>query len=133
MPRVRLFQDLAERLFRLARVCAAQHVVGAEFDDHRIRPLGNAPIKSSEAARGGVAGNAGVGDLDVQSLRFQRSLQGVGKRLAGRQSLTGGEAVAERDDAQRPRLRDRREGQRDQQREGQRSEARLDAAQIMPI
>ena len=97
----RLGENVRQRDFGRRRVGAAQHVVGAEFDDDRVRVFRHAPVEARQAVGGGVAGDAGVDDLDVPALRFQRARQHVGKRLARRQAVAGGEAVAERDQLQR--------------------------------
>ena len=97
----RLGEDLRQRDLGRRRVGAAQHVVGAEFDDDRVGVLRHAPVEAREAVGGGVAGDAGVDDLDFPAFRLQRARQHVGKRLARRQAVAGGEAVAERDQLQR--------------------------------
>ncbi len=89
------------------RACAggiepAQRVVGAELDDHGVRAVGNRPVEPGEALRRGVAGHARIGDLDGHALGLQRLLEHgrEGGPDAG-SMVAGGEAVAERDDAQR--------------------------------
>ncbi len=130
MGRARLLEDLRQRRLGGVRVHAAQHVVGAEFDDQRVRARRHAPIVAREPVGRGVAGDAGVDDLDVPAAAFERALEDVGKRLARRQSVAGGQAVAERDDAQRPRL-GRRGGETERRRE--RQGENLDADARMPI
>ena len=68
----------------VSSVAAAQHIVGAEFDDQRVGPFGHAPVESRQTIGGGVAGDAGVDDLDVPALRFERARQHVRKRLPRR-------------------------------------------------
>ena len=89
----------------------------------------HAPIEARQPVGGGVAGDAGVDDLDVPALRLQRARQHVGKRLPGRQAVAGGEAVAERDELQRLGRRRPGEGQR----RGERQRRRLDGAAKNPI
>ena len=91
--------------------------------------LRHAPVEAREAVGGGVAGDAGVDDLDVPALRFQRARQHVGKRLSRRQAVAGGEAVAERDQLQRLGRR----GPAEDQRGGERQRPRLDGAANNPI
>ncbi len=64
-------RDLGECRTRDLRIGAAQRVVGAEFDDHALRPLGHRPVEPPEAARGGIPGYTGIDHLDLYPLVLQ--------------------------------------------------------------
>jgi hypothetical protein len=44
---------------------AAQHVVGAEFEDDQLRAVRDRPVEARQAAARGVARDAGIGDHDI--------------------------------------------------------------------
>ena len=84
----------------------AQHVVGAKLDDHGVGAVGHRPVEAGEPASGGVAGHAGIDDLDRVTLCPQRLFELDRKGRAGRQVVAGGERIAQRHDlasAHRPR------------------------------
>ena len=89
-----LVQNCRQRRLRRVGLQAAQHVVGAELDDQRVGVSRNRPVVAGEAVGGRVAGDAGVDDLDIPTLGAKRRLEAIGKRLAGRQAKSGGQAVA---------------------------------------
>ena len=100
----------------------------ARFRGQRIGVFGHRPVVAGEAVRSRIAGNAGVDDLDVPAFGPERRFKSVGKRLAGWQTISSGQAVAQGDEAKRAR----RHGVRDQRQdrcEGQ----RLDEETQMPI
>src|SRR3546814_10742787 len=70
----------------LLGVEAAQPVVGAEFQNHRIGIIGQRPVEPRQAAGGGVAGVAGVEHHDVETVGAQRRFELFRKGLARRQS-----------------------------------------------
>ena len=104
MGGVRPHQDLRQRRLGGADVHAAQHVVGAELDDQRVRPFRNAPVESRQPILRRLAGDPGVGDFDIIAFCAQNLLQNLGKRLSRRRPIARGETVAERNDMQGPRL-----------------------------
>ena len=65
-------------------------------------PSGTDQSSRREPARGGVARNAGIGDLDREPLAFERLLEPGRKRRLGRQAEAGGQRIAERHDLDRP-------------------------------
>ena len=79
---------------------AAQHVVGAELDDHPVGPVRNRPVEPLEAARRGVARHARIGDLDLVTPGLQRALKNRREGGALGQAVAGRQAVAEHHDAQ---------------------------------
>ena len=91
MPASRIGRCAAFALSRIAAsvsfvsvgLQAAQHVVGAEFDDQRVGVGRNRPVVAREAVLGGVARDAGVDHRDVKTLGSQRRLELVGKALPG--------------------------------------------------
>ncbi len=90
------------------RIDAAQHVVGAELDDHRIGAVRHRPVEPRQPARGGVAGDARIGDLDREALGRERLLELGREGVVGRKPVAGGERIAERHDPDRPLGRRRR-------------------------
>ena len=72
----------------------AQHIVGAKLDDERVGVLRHRPVVAGEAVGGRIAGDAGVDDLDIPTLGAKRRFEAIGKRLAGRQTVSGRQAVA---------------------------------------
>ena len=108
---------------------AAQHVVGAELDDQRVRVRRDRPIVAREPVLRGVARDARVDDLHVPTPGAQRRLELVGKRLSRRHAVPGGEAVAKDDEAQRAR----RGALADAQSQNGGESQRLDEGAPMPI
>ena len=80
---------------------AAQHVVGAEFDDDRVGAVGDRPVEPRQSARGGVARDAGILDLDIVTPGLQRAFELRRKGVLRRQAVAGGERIAERHNLQR--------------------------------
>ena len=105
MRLLRAREDFGERGLGAFGRQAAQHVVGAELDDQRVRPRRHAPVVAREPVVGGFSGNAGVGDLDVVALGAQGAFAELRETPARRQAVTRRQAVAERDEMQRARLR----------------------------
>jgi hypothetical protein len=63
---------------------SAQHVVGAELDDHGVRSFRHRPVQAREAARGGVAGDARIADLGGDTPGFERPFELRRERPVGR-------------------------------------------------
>ena len=103
---------------RLGRRQAAQHVVGAEFDDDAIGAVAERPVEAGETGGHRVAGDAGVDDADVVAALAQRRFEANGKGGAGRQTIAGRQAVAEGEEAQRPGLGRQSQDQGSQQHGG---------------
>jgi hypothetical protein len=131
-PRGQPAHDLGQRDARHLGVDAPQHVVGAELEDHGVGTLRHRPVKTGKAAGGGVAGDPGIADLNRQALGAQRLLQPNGKSGIGRQTVPGGERIAERHYPDRlfSRGRGTRGGQPQRQRE---QNCRLDPRHPTPI
>ena len=98
-----LVQNRRQRRLRRRGRLAAQHVVGAKLDDQRVGVLRHRPVVAREAVRGRIAGDAGVDDLDVPALGAKRRFEAIGKSLARRQTVSGGQAVAQGHEAKRAR------------------------------
>ncbi len=74
----RAFEALEHRLERAAGqlgIDAAQGVVRAELEDHRLGSVGDGPVEPREPAGGGVAGYPGIGDLCRRCPLPQRPLR----------------------------------------------------------
>ena len=93
--------DRVERALRRGRIESAQHVVGAEFEDDAVGAVRHRPVEPIEAARRGVAGDAGIDDLDIVTARLERPLEHRREGGALRQAVAGREAIAEGDDPER--------------------------------
>jgi ribose/xylose/arabinose/galactoside ABC-type transport system permease subunit len=95
-----------ERSLGRRRIKPAQHVVGAKFDDQRVRSRRRRPIITRQAVGRRIAGNPGIADFDVIAFGLQRFFQRLGKALPRRQAEARRQAVAERDHMQgaRPHL-----------------------------
>ena len=94
-------QDLVERLARHLRIDAAQHVVGAEFDDHR---LGASGTDQSSRARPPEAVSPETPALAISTARplaGERLLEPGRKGGVGRKPVAGGQRIAERHDLDR--------------------------------
>ena len=89
-------QDRLQILIGRSRLQAPQGIVGAELQEHRIRPFGEAPVEACQPASGGVAGIPAVQDLDGPALRLQSPLQLSGKFIALGQTIAMDQAVTER-------------------------------------
>ena len=88
---------MARRFFSVsAGRHAAQHVVGAQLQDHRIGMIGQRPVQPRQPAGRGVAGDAGIDDHRVDPRRLQRRLQLDGEFGARRQAIALGQAGAQR-------------------------------------
>ena len=102
-PLALILSIILSRLARtVAGVDAAQHVVGAEFEDHEIRLVGQRPVEPRQPARRRVAGRPAIDDLRVDPVGAQPRFELRRKALLGRQAEPGGQAVAERQDLRRP-------------------------------
>ncbi len=91
---VTLCQSRQNGIKRLAgdlRVDPAQHVISAKLDEHGVGPLRHRPIEPRQSIGRGIAGNAGIGDLDMYSLRGKRRLEPRHKAVLRGKSITGGE------------------------------------------
>ena len=80
-----LRDELVEVGARELRVDAAQHVIGAELQDHEIGAFAEREIDARESAPGRVARDARVNDRGVESIRAQPPLQLRGKGGVRRQ------------------------------------------------
>jgi hypothetical protein len=113
--------DRVERLAGDLGIDPAQHVVGAKFDDDRIRPLRDRPIEAGKPAGGSIARDSRIGDLDGEALDLERPLKLHRKGSVDRQPKAGGERIAQGHDPHRPigggwRAHGKRERQRDHNR-----------------
>ncbi len=66
----------------MGRIDAAQHVVGAEFQNDAIGAVRHRPVEPLQPVRGRVAGDAGIGDVDVEAIFAQRPCSTFGKALS---------------------------------------------------
>ena len=80
------------------RIDAAQHVVGAEFEDHDVGLLGERPIESGEPSGRRIAGDPAIDDVNGEPIGAQFRLEPGRKRLVRRQAEAGSEAVAKGED-----------------------------------
>ena len=80
---------------------AAQHVVGAEFEDHRVGAVSDRPVEPRQSARGGVAGDAGILDRDRDAFGLERLFELLRKRVRLGEPIAGGERIAECDNFDR--------------------------------
>ncbi len=94
-------QDCIERGARHLGLDAAQHVVGAEFDDDRIGALRHRPIEPGKPVGGGIAGDAGIGDVGADAVVGQRRLQPRHEAVFVGKAVARGQRIAERDDMDR--------------------------------
>jgi hypothetical protein len=93
--------DAEEVLFCFLGGDPAQPVVSAEGDDEDVGAFCHSPGDSAEAAGGGVAADPGIGD-GVGEFGFgDFRLEEGGVGFLGIESVAGGDAVAEDDDALR--------------------------------
>ena len=83
-------QNAFERVFGDTRIDAAQGVIAAQLDDHRIGFGRQRPVETGEPARCRVAGNARIDHFDVVTGFHQRRFK------LGREPLTGREAEPRR-------------------------------------
>ncbi len=88
------------------RLDAAQHVVGAEFDNDRIGAVRHRPVEPGKAVGGGIAGDAGIGDRYGGAFGGKRRLQPRHKAVLVGKPVARGQRIAERDNMDR-RLMDR--------------------------
>ena len=78
-------QDGVERGARHLRLDPAQHVVGAELEDDRIGALRHRPVQPRQPVGGGIAGDAGIGDLGGDALAVSAACRrGTKPSLSGR-------------------------------------------------
>ena len=87
---------------RELRVGAAQRVVGAEFDNHRVGAIGDRPIEPRQSISRRVAGDARIEHVDVQPACAQCLLELCRKRLRQRQAQSRSQGIAEGDELDRP-------------------------------
>ena len=86
MCRSRSFdKDAVERGLGHFRVDAAQSVVSAELDDHRVGALRDRPVQAAEPAGRSVARHPGIGDADRDAFGLQRLRQSGRKSAVRRQ------------------------------------------------
>ena len=79
----------------------AQHIVGAEFDDHGVGARRHRPIEPAEPVGGRIAGNAGIRDLHGNAFARERRLQPRHEAILLREAKTCRQRVAERHDLDR--------------------------------
>lgn len=75
----------------------AESVVSAEGDDEDVGSFGHGPGDAAEAAGGGVAADAGIGDGVGKFGGFDFGLKEGGVGFLGIEPVSGGDAVAEND------------------------------------
>jgi hypothetical protein len=112
---------------------AAQHVVGAEFQDDEIGILRYGPIETREPAARRIPRNAGIHDHDIVTLRPHGLLELFRKALAGIQTVSSHQAVSEADDLVRLGRGRRRQADEGQSRAGQRTRGRFESHAARPI
>ncbi len=95
-------EDLIERGLGDLGIDAAQHVVGAQLDDHCVGARGHGPVEPRETAACGVARYPGIRDVDSDALCRKCTRELGGEGLIRRQAETGGERIAQGDDLHRP-------------------------------
>ena len=78
-----------------------QHVIGAKLQNHEIGAFAQREIRAREPGRRRLAGDSGVDDRGVESIRAQPPLQLRGKSGVRRQHVARRETVAKGEDAQR--------------------------------
>ncbi len=81
---------------------AAQGIVGAEFDDHRLGSLRHRPVEPVAAAGSGIAGHPGIDHVDLYPLVIQGLLQTRRECGGGRQAEAGAQRIAQHDHLDRP-------------------------------
>ena len=101
MPLLQSLQNCVNGRARHRGLYSAQHIVGADFQDHRIGVVRHRPIEPRQGIRGGVAGDAGIDHGRGEPLCGQRRLQPRHKAFALRQAEAGRQRVAERHDLDR--------------------------------
>ena len=109
--------DGVEILPGLFRWQGAQGVVGAKFENHQVRLVGQGPVEAGEAAGAGIAGDAGIDDAHVVAKILERRLQLRRKGFFRGETVAGDETVAQDQNPQRfpGRGRDRAESRPQQQ------------------
>ena len=70
---------VVERGARHLRLDAAQHVVGAKFDDDRVGAFRHRPVEPGQPVGRGIAGDAGIGDVDGNALGRQAPPAGAAR------------------------------------------------------
>ena len=104
-------QDRIQSLARHLWLDAAQHVVGAEFENDGVGAFRHRPIEPRQAAGRGIAGDTGIGDLDSHVSAGKRGLEPGYEALPFGQAETRRQRVAERHDPhRRGRIRNRNGG-----------------------
>jgi hypothetical protein len=93
--------DAVQGSFGDAWVDAAQRIIGAKLDDHRIGGRVERPIKPGQSARARIARNASIQHAHIVPTLDQCGFQLGRKALAGRQAKAGGQTVAEREKGHR--------------------------------
>ena len=81
--------DFGQRLTRHLGVHGAQHVVGAQFEDHRIGAVRHRPIEPRKPAGAGVARHAGIGDFDRKAFGLERPFELDRECVLGRKLIAG--------------------------------------------
>ena len=93
------FNDSEEILFGFGGGDAAKAIVSAEGDDEDVGSFCHGPGDATEAAGGGVSADPGVGDSIGECRGCDFGLKEGGVGFFGIESVAGGDAVAEDDDA----------------------------------
>ena len=104
-------EHLVEIGARLFRIDAAQRVIGAKLENDAVGLGLKRPVEPFEAPRCRVAGNTGIDDFDLVSLRLKSHLKLRCEGVAGFDAVAGGQTIAESDEGNRswyrPPLRSR--------------------------
>ena len=93
--------DLLEIGLGASGVEAAQGIVGAQFQDHRVRRFGHCPAQPLQSGRRRIARNTSIDHFHGVPFGLQGALQLRGKGVRGFELIAGNETVAEHDDANR--------------------------------
>ena len=110
-------QDRLDRGARHLRLDPAQHVVGAELDDHGVGAFRHRPIEPRQPAGSGIAGDAGIDDLRGNPFGGERCLQTRHEAVLFGQAQTRCKGITERHDLDRRAGFRRRDGSRGDQRD----------------
>ena len=80
---------------------AAQHVIGAQFEQHRVGAVGHRPVEPRQPPRGRIPRHARIADLGLKPALGQCFLQNIGEGFAIGEQIACGETVAECHDFKR--------------------------------
>ena len=91
-------QNPVERRIGYLRIDSAQHVVGAQLEDHGIGVRRHRPVEPRETAARRIAGDAGIFELCGDAFGRQCGLEPRHKAIVAGQSQTRRQGIAERHD-----------------------------------